>query len=56
MGQVEKTIEIYDNTGLIEVKTVLVDEIPLEEQIKSKEEELLRMYKELERLKELNNL
>lgn len=44
--------EIYDSTGLIKVDEIEIDVPTLEEQIISKEEELLMMYKELELLKQ----
>lgn len=52
MAQVEKRIEIYDQTGLIEVKTIMVEEEPIENIISQKEEELVRIYNEIQALKE----
>jgi hypothetical protein len=43
--------EIYDDSGLIEVKHYEVEETPITDQIKQKEDELLRVYQEIERLK-----
>ncbi len=51
MAQVEKRIEIYDETGLISVETIMVEEEPIENLISQKEEELLRIYNEIEALK-----
>jgi hypothetical protein len=51
MAQVQKTIEIYDQTGLIDVKMVMVEEEPIENLIAQKEEELIRIYNEIEALK-----
>ena len=51
MAQVEKTIEIYDQSGLIEVKTIMVEEEPIENIISQKEQELIRIYNEIEALK-----
>jgi hypothetical protein len=43
--------EIYDSTGLVKVDEIEIDMPTLEEEITSKEEQLLEMYKELELLK-----
>ncbi len=51
MAQVEKTIEIYDETGLISVETIMVEEEPLSNLIEQKEQELIRIYNEIEALK-----
>lgn len=51
MAQVEKRIEIYDQTGLIDVQTVMVEEEPIENIISQKEQELIRIYNEIEALK-----
>jgi hypothetical protein len=51
MALVKKSIEIYDNSGLIEVQTIMVEETPIEDLILSKEDELLRVYNELEALR-----
>ena len=48
--------EIYDDSGLIEVKHYEIDEVPIADQIKSKEDELLRVYQEIERLKTFTTL
>jgi hypothetical protein len=52
MAQVEKRIEIYDQTGLIDVQTVMVEEEPIEDMISQKEQELVRIYNEIQALKE----
>lgn len=56
MGQ--KRIDIYDNNGFVE--TIYEDvpdiEIPIDDLISQKEDELLIMYEQLERLKALKNL
>ena len=51
MPQVEKRIEIYDQTGLIDVKIEMVEEEPIENIISQKEQELIRIYNEIEALK-----
>jgi hypothetical protein len=51
MAQVEKRIEIYDHTGLIDVKVVMVEEEPIENLIAQKEQELIRLHNEIESLK-----
>jgi hypothetical protein len=43
---------IYDDNGLVRIEEIEVDETPIEEQIKSKEEQLLQIYNELQKLKE----
>jgi len=50
MAQVRQ--EIYDDNGLVEVKFIEVDEPTNEEQIAEKEAELLKIYAELNALKE----
>jgi hypothetical protein len=45
--------EIYDDNGLVEVKFIEVDEPTQEELIAEKEAELLKMYAELNALKEI---
>ena len=45
--------EIYDDNGLVEVKFIEVDEPTQEELIAEKEAELLKMYAELNELKEI---
>lgn len=45
--------EIYDDNGLVEVKFIEVDEPTSEELIAEKEAELLKMYAELNALKEI---
>ncbi len=44
--------QIYDDNGLVHIEEIEVEQTPIEEQIKSKEDELLKVYRELERLKE----
>lgn len=51
MAQVERIIETYDDNGLVEVKTIMVEEQPIVDLISQKEEELIRVYNELEALK-----
>lgn len=51
MAQVRQ--EIYDDNGLVEVKFIEVDEPTHEEQIAEKEAELLKIYAELNALKEV---
>jgi len=43
---------IYDDNGLVHIEEIEVEQTPIEEQIKSKEDELLKVYRELEKLKE----
>lgn len=45
--------EIYDDNGLVEVKFIEVDEPTSEELIAEKEAELLKIYAELNALKEI---
>ena len=45
--------EIYDDNGLLEVLEYEVEDTT-EQDIKDKEEQLLQMYQELQRLKEQN--
>ena len=52
MAQIRQ--EIYDDNGLVEVKFIEVDEPTSEELIAEKEAELLKMYAELNALKETN--
>lgn len=51
MAQVRQ--EIYDDNGLVEVKFIEVDEPTQEELIAEKEAELLKIYAELNALKEV---
>lgn len=51
---VQKRVEVYDETGLIDVYYVNVDEPTPEELIAEKEAELIRIYDEIQALK--NNL
>jgi len=44
--------EIYDNNGLIRVEEVDVEVPDIEEQIASKEDELLKIYEEIQLLKQ----
>ena len=52
MAQIRE--EIYDDNGLVEVKFIEVDEPTREELIAEKEAELLKIYAELNELKETN--
>jgi hypothetical protein len=52
MAQIRQ--EIYDDNGLVEVKFIEVDEPTSEELIAEKEAELLKIYAELNELKETN--
>ncbi len=52
MAQIRE--EIYDNNGLVEVKFIEVDKPTSEELIAEKEAELLKIYAELNALKETN--
>ncbi len=51
MAQIRE--EIYDDNGLVEVKFIDVDEPTQEELIAEKEAELLKIYAELNALKEI---
>jgi len=51
MAQVEKRIEIYNDKGLLKVDTVMVEEESLTNLIEQKEQELIRIYNEIETLK-----
>jgi hypothetical protein len=53
----EVRTEIYDENGFVEtiVEMVNIPSINIDTQIQQKEEELLSMYEELERLKALKN-
>ena len=51
MAQIRE--EIYDDNGLVEVKFIEVDEPTSEELIAEKEAELLKIYAELNALKEI---
>lgn len=44
--------EIYDSTGLIKVDEIEIDVPDVEEQIASKEDELLKIYEEIQLLKQ----
>jgi hypothetical protein len=46
------TNDIYDINGYVRTEEIEIDVPDLEEEITSKEEELLRMYQELEILKQ----
>lgn len=46
------TNDIYDINGFVRTEEIEIDVPDLEEEITSKEEELLRMYQELEILKQ----
>ena len=52
MAQIRQ--EIYDDNGLVEVRFIEVDEPTIEELIEQKEAELLKIYAELNELKETN--
>jgi len=43
--------EIYDDNGLIRVEYIEVEDIPQEDLLKQKEEELLRIYQEIQEIK-----
>ena len=43
--------EIYDDNGLVEVQYIEVEDIPTEDIIKQKEQELLAIYEEIQKLK-----
>jgi len=47
-----ETYERQEDGNVILVKTEQIEETPIEEQIKDKEEQLLQMYNELQKLKE----
>ena len=49
MAQVRN--EIYDETGLVRVEFIEVDETPIETQIADKESQLLAIYEEIQNLK-----
>jgi hypothetical protein len=57
MEMIEKKTIIYDENGYKETIVNMVPkiEIDVESEIKEKEEQLLSMYEELERLKALKN-
>jgi hypothetical protein len=44
--------EIYDSTGLVKVDEIEIDVPDIEDQIESKEEELIKIYNEIKQLKE----
>lgn len=44
--------EIYDHTGLIKVEEIEIDMPDIEEEIQSKEEQLIKIYNEIQQLKE----
>jgi hypothetical protein len=48
--------EIYDETGLVRVEFIEVDDENIEDLISQKEADLISTYKELEALKERNLL
>lgn len=52
MAQVRQ--EIYDDNGLVRVEYIEVDEPSTEELIAQKEAQLLEMYEEIQRLKQIN--
>jgi hypothetical protein len=52
----QQRVEIYDETGLIEVKYIDVpDEPTIDEQIAENEAKLIEIYDEIQRLKALQN-
>jgi hypothetical protein len=54
MAQIEFTMKTYDNTGLISTETKMIEEpLSIEQKIAQKEEELLKMYNDLQQLKSL---
>jgi hypothetical protein len=57
MEMIEQKIAIYDENGYKETIIELVPkiEIPIVDKIKEKEEELLKMYNDLQQLKSLKN-
>ena len=56
MEQIELTIINYDSNGLVSTETKMIDKpISSEVRIQKKEEQLIRVYEELQRLKALNN-
>ena len=57
MEMIEQKIAIYDENGYKETIIELIPkiEIPIADKIKEKEEQLLSMYQELEKLKALKN-
>jgi len=43
--------EIYDDNGLVKVEFIEVKDIPQEDLLKQKEEELLKIYNEIQQIK-----
>ena len=43
--------EIYDDNGLVSVEFIEIEDITQEDLLKQKEEELLRIYKEIQEIK-----
>ena len=43
--------EIYDDNGLVEVQFIEVEDIPQEDLLKEKEAELIRIYNEIQQIK-----
>lgn len=43
--------EIYDDNGLVSVEFIEVEDVPQEDLLKQKEEELLKIYQEIQELK-----
>lgn len=43
--------EIYDDKGLVNVEFIEIEDITQEDLLKQKEEELLRIYKEIQEIK-----
>jgi hypothetical protein len=46
--------EIYDDNGLVRVEYIEVDEQPIEDLLKEKEAELIKIYNEIQQLKNGN--
>lgn len=49
------TKETYDSTGLISTEIIEVEVLDINEEIQLKEAELLKVYADIERLKQLND-
>jgi hypothetical protein len=43
--------EIYDDNGLVSVEYIEVEDTPKEDLLKQKEEELIRIYEEIQNIK-----
>lgn len=55
MATKQITQEIYDDNGLVRTEIIEVEVPEVDQQLQSKEEELLRIYAELQALKELKD-